>query len=245
MAEKTFLLSFLLISFSLLLSYMEGLRYEREILLSSIRVFFQLLLLAFLLEYMFNLKEFYQMFLALILMSLFASLVATERLRNIKGIFGISVISITISSLSTVLILMLVGVLKGVPNQVIPFGGLVIGNTLNAITIAMDRFSAEAKNRREEIEAKIALGATLRESMGDIIRDSIRAAMIPKLNFLKSAGIVHIPGVAVGMLLAGAQPMEAVLFQLVMLFAILFVALLGGIMCMNLGYRRVLSSINF
>ncbi len=245
MAEKTFILSLFLVSFSLLLSYLERLRYEREIFLSSIRVFIQLMLLAFLLKYLFNLTELYQMFTALLFMSIFASVVATERLRNIKGIFLISLFSITLSSLLSVLILILSGTLQAVPNQVIPFGGLVIGNSLNAITIAMDRFSAEVKNRREEIEAKVALGATLREAMADAIRDSIRAAMIPKLNFLKSAGIVHIPGIAVGMLIAGAEPLEAVLFQMIMLFAILFVALLGGIMCMRMGYRQVLSSVAF
>jgi putative ABC transport system permease protein len=244
-AEKTFLLSFLLVGFSLVISYMESLRYEKEILFSSVRVFVQLMLLAFLLNYLFNLKELYQMFLALILMSLFASLIASERLRDVEGVLVISLVSITLSSLSTVVLLLVMGILEATPNQLIPFGGLVIGNTLNAITIAMERFSAEVRNRREEIEAKIALGATLREAMGDIIRDSIRAAMIPKLNFLKSAGIVHIPGVAVGMLLAGAKPMEAVLFQMVMLFSILFVALLGGVVCMNLGYKRVLSSAGF
>ncbi len=116
-----------------------------------------------------------------------------------------------------------------------------MGNSLNSVSLALDRFLGEVRNRKEEIEAKVALGSSLRAAMDEAFRDSLRASLIPKINFMKAAGLVHIPGVAVGMLMAGADPIEAVLFQIVILYSLVFAGILGSIMILYTNYRRVFS----
>jgi len=227
-----------LVLLSALLSRIEGLGLEREILLSSLRTLLQLLALGYLLKYLMGLRELHEMLLLLFFMSLFACGVFTERTKNPR-LFLPALFAISLSYLLPLLLLLPAGALRAEPHQLIPFGGLLIGNTLNSLSLLYDRAKGEIKNRREEVEAKVALGATLRQALEEVLRQSLRSAMIPKLNWLKSAGIVHIPGVAVGMLVAGASPIEAVLFQAVVLYALLFAGLVGGWAFARVGYREI------
>jgi len=67
---------------------------------------------------------------------------------------------------------------------------------------------------------------------------------MPKYNMLKSAGIVHIPGVAVGMIVSGVDPLEAMAFQVVVMFMIVSVGFLTSSMVVSLTYKSALSFAN-
>ncbi|WP_457599804.1 ABC transporter permease [Hydrogenivirga sp.] len=239
MEQHVFLLSYLLILLSILIAHREGLGNEREIFLSSLRTAVQLVLLGYLLKYLLRLNSLPELFLVILGMSFVSSFIAYERVKH-REVLLTSLLSITLTTFLTILPLLLVGILKPQSHQLIPFGGLIVGNTLNSITLAFDRFLGEVRNRIEEIEAKVALGASLRFAMREAFTDSLRTSLIPKINFMKAAGLVHIPGVAVGMLMAGANPMDAILYQIVILYALVFAGLFGSILMLYMSYRWAL-----
>ncbi|HID65425.1 MAG TPA: iron export ABC transporter permease subunit FetB [Aquificaceae bacterium] len=238
MENLVYLNAYLLVLFAFIISYVEGLRIEKDIFWSSLRTLLQLLILAYILKYVFEFPEIEKQFLVFAFMTLVASLIFTERSKSIK-LFPVVYLSITLSYALPILFLILTKVLKTAPHELIPFGGLIIGNTLNSLSLFYDRIKAEIRNRKEEIEAKISLGATLRYALIDVIRDSIKMALIPKLNWLKSAGLVHIPGVAVGMLVAGVSPLKAILFQVVILYTLLFSGIVGTSLLAFIGIKEI------
>ncbi|AAC07225.1 ABC transporter permease [Aquifex aeolicus] len=238
MENLIYLYSYLFVLMTLAISHREGLGIEKEIFLSSLRTLVQLLLLAYLLHYILKLESLTSQFLVFTIMTLIASVIFTERSKSLK-LFPVVYLSITFSYAFPILLLIFLKVLKPEPHEVIPFGGLIIGNTLNSLSLFYDRIKGEIKNRKEEIEAKVALGATLLQACEDVIRDSIRMALIPKLNWLKSAGLVHIPGVAVGLLVAGVSPLKAILFQIVILYTLLFSGISGSSILAYLGIREI------
>ncbi|RLJ70722.1 putative ABC transport system permease protein [Hydrogenivirga caldilitoris] len=239
MEESAFLLSYFLIVFSMLLAWKEGLGNGKEIFLSSIRTAVQLVLLGYVLKYLLQLNSLPGLLLVILGMSFISAFIAYERVKSVTVLFT-GFLSITTTTFLTLIPLLVVGILKPQAHQLIPFGGIIVGNTLNSITLAFDRFLGEVKNRRHEIEAKVALGASLRVAMKEAFIDSLRASLIPKINFMKAAGLVHIPGVAVGMLMAGADPMSAILYQIVILYALVFAGLLGSVLILYTSYRWAL-----
>ena len=240
MDQTVFALSYLLIVFALLIAYREGVGNHREIFVSSLRSAAQLILLGYLLRYLLKISSLPGILGVILLMAVVASIIAYERVR-FRSVLLTGFISIGSATFLTVLPLLWAGILQPTAHQLIPFGGLIVGNSLNSVSLALDRFLGEVRNRKEEIEAKVALGSSLRAAMDEAFRDSLRASLIPKINFMKAAGLVHIPGVAVGMLMAGADPIEAVLFQIVILYSLVFAGILGSIMILYTNYRRVFS----
>lgn len=239
MEEHLFLYSYLLIILAILISWREGIGSEREIFISSLRTAFQLLLLGYLLKYLLRLESLWEILFVILAMSFVSAFIAYERVKHREVLFT-SLLSITFTSFITIVPLLLVGILKPSAHELIPFGGLIVGNTLNSITLAFDRFVGEVRNRLEEVEAKVALGAPLRLAMKEAIVSSMRASLIPKINFMKAAGLVHIPGVAVGMLIAGSDPMRAILFQIVILYSLVFAGMVGALLMLYTGYRTAL-----
>ncbi|WP_461832204.1 ABC transporter permease [Aquifex sp.] len=238
MENLIYLNAYLLVLFTIAISYTERLGIEREVFISSLRTLVQLLLLAYILKYILRFNDLFEFLLIFALMTLIASVIFTERSKSFK-LLPVVYISITLSYILPISFLLVSGVLKNFSHEVIPFGGLIIGNTLNSLSLFYDRLKAEIKNKKDEIEAKIALGATLRQALMDVIRESIRMSLIPKINWLKSAGLVHIPGVAVGMLVAGSSPLKAILFQVVILYTLLFSGVVGTSLFAFIGIKEI------
>lgn len=237
------MLSYGLILIAILLAHREGLGNEKEIFVSSLRTALQLVLLGYVLKYLLKLTSLPEMFGVILGMSSFSAFIAYERVKH-RSVMLNSFVAITSTTFFILTALLLINVLQPSAHQLIPFGGLIVGNTLNSITLSLDRFLGDVRSNIEEIEAKVALGASLRQAMDDVFRNSLRTSLIPKINFMKAAGLVHIPGVAVGMLIAGADPTRAILFQIVILYALVFSGLAGSIIMLYLSYRKSLQLID-
>ncbi|NPB06872.1 MAG: iron export ABC transporter permease subunit FetB [Aquificae bacterium] len=238
MGELSYALSFSLVLLAVLLSRLGRLGLETELLVSSLRAFLQLLALGLVLNELLTLKGFLRTLAVLTLMSLFASFIFTERSRS-RALFLPAFVSISLSAALPAGLLVAQGVLKPVAWELLPLGGLLIGNTLNSLTLFYERTKAEIKSRRDEIEARVALGATLYQALEEVIKSAVKNALLPKLNWLRSAGLVHVPGVAVGMLAAGVPPVKAVLFQAAVLYALLLAGLLSSYAFALLAYERL------
>jgi putative ABC transport system permease protein len=139
--------------------------------------------------------------------------------------------------------MMAFGVIHMVPNEMIPIGGMIIGNALNVYTQSIERFKGEVKNTIETIEGMVALGAPLKDSLALASKASVKAAMIPTLNMLQTVGIIHIPGITTGMLLAGADPLQAVSYQLAVMYMMVAVSLLAAAFSVMFSYKGIFTAV--
>jgi len=235
--------AFILVLFAVALSYFYNLRAERDLLESSIRTTVQLLLVGYVLQFVLKVQSFAFLVLILFLMSIFGSITAVERFR-LQGSFGRlflkSYIALVVPSSFVFVLLYLMGYVRKDPVSMITLWGLVLGNSLSNVSLTFERMRSEAFNRIREIEAKVALGAPLKKAMEEVVQNAIRVSMMPKYNMLRSAGLVHIPGVAVGMIVAGADPISAVVFQVVVMFILLSVSFFTSFLTALLTYSSAL-----
>jgi putative ABC transport system permease protein len=123
------------------------------------------------------------------------------------------------------------------PQYWIPFAGMLLGNAMNATSIAGERFQEELSRERSQIEAHLALGFSARESTQPLLARSMRAALIPMTNNLTVAGVVQLPGMMTGQILSGTPPIIAVKYQMVIFF-LLFLTIAVSSLCFLLLLQR-------
>jgi putative ABC transport system permease protein len=123
---------------------------------------------------------------------------------------------------------------------------MVLGNTLTSISLALQTLNEGAERERSAIEARIALGATRLEAFSGLLRQSLRTATTPLLNSMAVAGVVTLPGMMAGQILAGADPNEAAKYQIMILFVLAgasglgaFAAALGSVFLMTDARHRL------
>jgi putative ABC transport system permease protein len=104
------------------------------------------------------------------------------------------------------------------PQYLIPLFGMIIGNSMTAAALAADRLNAEMELRRGEVESYLALGASPARASAEPVRRALVAAMIPTLNMLMVVGLVSLPGMMTGQVIAGSSPLTAVRYQIVVVF---------------------------
>jgi putative ABC transport system permease protein len=235
--------AFLLVLFAIALSYFYNLKAERDLLESSLRTTIQLLLFGYLLRFILEVQSLALLIFILFVMSIFGSITVVERLKT-EGSFGRlflkSYIALVIPSSLVFVLLYLMNYVPKDPVSMITMWGLVLGNSLSNVSLTFERMRSEAFNRIREIEAKVALGAPLKKAMEEVVQNAIKVSMMPKYNMLRSAGIVHIPGVAVGMVVGGADPISAVVFQIVVMIVLLTVSFFTSLITAALTYSSVL-----
>lgn len=100
----------------------------------------------------------------------------------------------------------------------IPLTGIMLGNALNAASLSLDALLSGIGRERAAIEAQLALGAHYRDAMRPLIRASVRRGILPIINTMSAAGVVTLPGIMTGQILAGLDPVEAVKYQLLLMF---------------------------
>jgi putative ABC transport system permease protein len=145
-----------------------------------------------------------------------------NRLRGAWG-FGIGLSAMFISSF-TVAVLALVVVVGPdpwyAPRYAIPLLGMLLGNTMNGVSISVNSLTQAVRSQRAVIETRLALGQTKSEAVADIRRESIRTGLIPIVNAMAAAGLVSLPGMMTGQILAGNPPIDAVKYQILIMFLI-------------------------
>ncbi|MHB1000366.1 MAG: ABC transporter permease [Armatimonadota bacterium] len=208
-------ISLVLIAITIILSQIERLGLEKDLLVSTVRSFAQLMAVGYVLQTIFNANEWYWVLLTLAVMTIVAGYTAAQRCRDIPKAKWIAVLSISIGGLGTLLILVTLGIIEAAPWYVIPVSGMILGNSMNGASLAMNRISSEIKLRQAQIETALALGATSRQAADPAIKAASRAAMIPNINTMMTVGIVSLPGMMTGQIIAGQAPSEAVRYQIV------------------------------
>lgn len=241
--DFTFLASFMLVLAALIYSYKQGLGIEKSVALNSVLAMVQLGLLGFLLIYALKLKEVYELFALALFMSIYAAFIANRRSPLAQNGYITAFLSLFFASFSVLCSLLLLHVIKLVPNQAIPIFGMIIGNALNIYTQLIERIKNDVKLQLEIIEGKIALGATVDEALSDSVKSGVKASMMPTINSLQTVGLIHIPGVTAGMLMAGANPMTAVSYQLVIMYMMVANAMFTAIFAKIFGLKKIFASL--
>lgn len=157
---------------------------------------------------------------ALLVMLGTATWTASGRLRALRGSMPSVVIACTAGAGLALVVVFALGVLPFQARYLVALGGIVIGNTMTGATLTGRHLISGIKARRDEVEAWLSVGATMRQAIRDIARTAAAEALVPALDQTRTTGLVTLPGAFIGALLAGASPIQAARFQLVVLAAI-------------------------
>lgn len=172
-----------------------------------------------------------------------AAFTATRRTPNVPG-FPVLIAFVSLAA-STYLVMVIVCaiIIRGEPwytaRIVIPISGMILGNAVSGIALAIDRLYSEVRSRKGEVEALLSLGATPWEAVRDCVREAIRSGMTPIINSLMVVGLVSIPGMMTGQILGGADPGEAARYQIVVMLMIAAAAAFGSMLLVGLSFRRL------
>lgn len=197
------------------------LKQTKAIVIATIRCFLQLLAMGLVLVYLFKYQSWWLVCLVLVGMALAATQIALGRVKDKALNIWPEVFSSIFLSSMIVAFIVVEAIVHASPwydaRVLIPISGMVLGSTLSATAVAIDRLFSDMDARSDEIVAYLALGATPREAAFPSIRSAIGAGLTPALATMSAAGIVQIPGMMSGQVLAGADPMIAAKYQIVVL----------------------------
>ncbi len=228
-----------------LIAHLSRLGVTRPLLVAALRTAVQLSLVGVVLETLFSFAQWYWVALmALVMLLLAGREVMARQTRRFKGAwaFVLGTSSMFVSSFSvTVLALTLLVQARPwyEPQYAIPLLGMLLGNTMNGIALSLDRLTETAYRERGAIEARLMLGYRWQDAVEDIRRQSMRTGMIPMINAMAAAGVVSLPGMMTGQILAGSPPGEAVKYQILIMFLITVGAGFGTFVAVTLGARRL------
>lgn len=218
---------------------------SRSLAIASIRMVVQLLAIGFVLEWLFERRNPWLIVAIALLMAGVAGRAALGRTKwHFAGTYWNSLISILLAA--AVVTSWTIGVVVRVepwydPQYLIPLIGMVLGNALNGISLGLDRFVQGLIDRQSHVETLLALGATRWEAARQQIQDAVRTGMIPITNSMMVMGLVSLPGMMTGQILAGASPIDAVRYQIAIVFAIASGTALGTFGVVLLAFNRLLS----
>ncbi len=224
------------------ISLVEGLRLERDLAIGTVRTFVQLFALGYVLRLVFRVDTVWLVLAVFAVMVLFGALTIRARVKERRIAFFWPILASMAISYSLISVLV-VGVVVGArpwwqPQYFIPMAGMVVGNSMTACAIALDRLMGELRQSRAEVEMLLSLGADYREASHRATRAALYAGMIPSINSLMTVGLVFIPGMMTGQILAGADPVEAIRYQIVVMLMIVGSTGLGTLLLVHLVRRR-------
>lgn len=231
-------LSMMLVVVAILISYREKLALEKEIIWSICRAIVQLIAVGYVLKYIFNVDHAILTLLMVLFICVNAAYNAKKRSKYISGAFVSSFIAIAVGSGLTLAVLVGSGSIAFTPMQVIPIAGMIAGNAMVAVGLCYNNLGQRFRSEQEQIQERLSLGATPKKASGQIIRDSIRAALIPTVDSAKTVGLVSLPGMMSGLIFAGIDPVKAIKYQIMVTFMLLSTASLSTIIACYLTYRK-------
>jgi putative ABC transport system permease protein len=210
---------------------------ERDLALAVVRSFLQLTAVGYVIQAIFDSDSLWLVALLLAVMVGFGSLTARSRARGVPGALVPIALALSTAALVTLGLVLALGVFPSRPRYLVPVGGMVIGNAMTAAAVSLNRLADDVRDSSLRIEATLALGATAWEASRAVVTRSLRSGMITLVDSTKTTGVVFFPGTMVGMLLAGARPLDAVRLQLILLWSLLGAVALSSVLATGLGYR--------
>ena len=216
-----------------------------QLLIAATRTVVQLTLIGLVLKVLFaNAGLVWVALMSLVMLLVAGREVMVRQGRRFRGWWGYTVgtFSMFLSSFA-VTIFALVVILGDTPwyspQYAIPLLGMLLGNTMSGVAIAMDRLTQSAWEQRATIEARLMLGEHWDTAIAEYRRQAVHSGLIPIINAMAAAGIVSLPGMMTGQILAGAPPVEAVKYQILIMFLVAAGTGLGTLAAVGIGSRHL------
>lgn len=216
---------------------------ERSMLWAALRALAQLAIIGVALELVIDpLRPLVYSWLWVAAMIVFAAWTSRRRAPEVPGGFVLSLAAYTASAVVSLGVLFGFSIFPVEGRTVVPLAGMVVGNSLASTVLVGRRIVAELDEKRDEVEARLALGSTSAQAAQPYLRAAVRTALIPQIETTKAVGIVFLPGAMVGLILAGAEPAAAVKVQLAVMYLVLgSVATTTSVIALGLSKRMFTS----
>jgi putative ABC transport system permease protein len=217
----------------------------KSLFIAAVRTTVQLLLIGMVLKLLFdNVNLWLVALVSMVMLAVASREVVARQQRRFTGwwAFALGGISMFVSSFSVAALALSVIIANEPwyePQYAIPLLGMLLGNTMSGVAISLDRLSTSVWQQREIIEQRLMLGVDRIAAVADMRKESIRAGLIPIINAMTTAGLVNLPGMMTGQILAGTAPIEAVKYQILILFLIAVGTGFGVILSIGLAARRL------
>lgn len=219
-----------------------GIRREKEIFISSIRMTIQLILIGYVLAYVFQHPSPFITLAIILLMECFATYTIFKKFKGqlSSKLKTVIALSMTVGTLSCVLYFILVVVQINPwydPQYFIPIAGMLVGNSMTGITLGLKTMIEGMTRQKKHVEEALILGATPQVATRFIIKSAFDAAIMPTMNSMLGMGIVFLPGMMTGQILSGIAPTSSVTYQIAIMLGILGAVAFTVILMLQLGYR--------
>jgi putative ABC transport system permease protein len=207
-----------------LLSIVLALRLHRQIALSAARMVIQLVAVGYILKLVFALNNpLVTVAIVLVMVLIAGREVAARPERRFRDFSNIALgaSSVALATFITAAFALTTAIRPDpwyAPRYAIPLAGIILGNVLNSGSLTLDSLLGSVARERAAIEAQLSLGASYWKAIGGQVRTAIRRGLLPIINQMSAAGIVTLPGIMTGQILAGLDPIEAVKYQILLMF---------------------------
>ncbi|MCH1624118.1 ABC transporter permease [Ferdinandcohnia quinoae] len=236
MSTAALSISLIFVLIPILLSKTFKLGLEKDTVIAVIRSIIQLFVVGYLLKFVFESESIIYIFLMVTVMIGAATQNARKKGASIKGITWKIAVTFILIEVLTQGVLLGFKITPPTAQYIIPLSGMVLGNSMVLAILFLNRFIAETEAHQDQTELILSLGGTPKQAIHTQLITSIKASMIPTIESQKTIGLVQLPGMMSGQIIAGANPIQAVQFQLLILFLLLTTAAVTSIMLGFLSY---------
>lgn len=232
-------LTALLLVIPIIISYKEGLHIIKDLIVATLRAVVQLIILGFLLHYIFKINDKWLLVLCVFVIIVNASWNTISRSSPVMHhVFWISFVAIFVRTALPLAGTIATGAIQFTANEVIPIGGMLANNGLIAINLAYQNLDRAFVQDGTNIESKLSLAATPKLASKGAIRESIRLAIVPTIDSVKTYGLVSIPGMMTGLIIGGVPPLQAIKFQLLVVFIHTTATIMSALIATYLSYGQ-------
>lgn len=232
-------LTALLLVIPIIISYKEGLHIIKDLIVATLRAVVQLIILGFLLHYIFKINDKWLLVLCVFVIIVNASWNTISRSSPVMHhVFLISFVAIFVGTALPLVGTIATGAIQFTANEVIPIGGMLANNGLIAINLAYQNLDRAFVQDGTNIESKLSLAATTKLASKGAIRESIRLAIVPTIDSVKTYGLVSIPGMMTGLIIGGVPPLQAIKFQLLVVFINTTATIMSALIATYLSYGQ-------
>lgn len=232
-------LTALLLVIPIIISYKEGLHIIKDLIVATVRAVVQLIILGFLLHYIFKINDKWLLVLCVFVIIVNASWNTISRSSPVMHhVFLISFVAIFVGTALPLAGTIATGAIQFTANEVIPIGGMLANNGLIAINLSYQNLDRAFVQDGTNIESKLSLAATPKLASKGAIRESIRLAIVPTIDSVKTYGLVSIPGMMTGLIIGGVPPLQAIKFQLLVVFIHTTATIMSALIATYLSYGQ-------
>jgi putative ABC transport system permease protein len=230
--------SLVLVAIAVVASRWQHAALEEDIGVAVARSFVQLTAIGFVIDIIFEEDDIALVVALIAVMVFFGAFTARHRAQQVPDAFWPLLGALSVAAAATLGLVVALGIIEPEPRFLVPVGGMVVGNSMTAAAVALNRLGEDVNDQARQIEATLALGATSTQAVGPLVRRSLRSGLIPLIDSTKTTGLIFFPGTMVGMLLAGADPTDAVRLQLILLYVLLGSVSIAALMATTLARRN-------